>query len=688
MSGPRRIPRALRGWSSLLAVALLVLSSSIGCKRSDAIENRAEREANAKKVTADSTEDATEPIVDEDFGFRLGLPGPGWKLLRERDASSLNPDAVAGALNSGEGAYGIVIVERLPGTSLEQAVELLWDDSLPGLAVESEEDLQFQGVPAKRRVFTAKVEGHEFRYASTVFLRQEHLYQLMSWALVDKGRGPVTAFHEAFELIEGEVRGRSSVKEPITHADGVGWRIREGRYESALSGLQVSLPEGWRYMIGAELELLASDAEIVFLRQASSTYFALTVERVSKDRLEPLAALSRRLFEEQHGAPASEPFTREIAGQEVELRRYRQAPFEYVHGVYVGDEAITQLSVWYPQGLAEGVGESLDEVFAGFAALPAKQRQALRQELLAAPPRQRNFAATRAYRAGEFLDYENRLRWTKPPGFWRLDGFDKALQHSQETVLFAQEIELGVYAALEAFDAGTSDPAATLAALIEGDELLSRDTVEVDGLTVHRAQVIDRRQSPPMSYDMAVTRRGERMISMIAWAADDSPERRKAMAAAIAGLDYDPNLEQTELEGGVYTDVRYGFSFRLPPGMFGSPELTDLGLGRVAAWSMGKQELVSMVITGAANTDDEQWVSSFFEQVLRDRVGAEHALGTPERSAGKLGPFTARHLSWEQGFEELAADIVVRDSVVYCLLYANLPEAKIATVRDSWALLE
>ncbi len=662
----------------------MALAALPGCKSDVEAENRAEREANAKKVTADSTEDATLPIVDEDFGFRLALPGPGWKLLHEKDASSLSPDAVAGALEPQLGAYGIVIVERLPGTTLEQALALLWQKQPPGLLIESETDLEFHGVPAKRRVFTAEVEGHPFRYVTTVFLRQDHLYQMLSWSLVSRGLEPLMAFQDAVELLDGEVVGRNTSPEPITHADGVGWRIREGRYESALSGLRVRPPEGWRFVVGSALEQLGSDAEIVLLHEANSLFVALTVERVSKPRLEALAALSRRNFLDGE-APIGEPLTREVAGQAVEFRRYRSAPLEFLHGVYVGDDAITGLSVWYPQALSKDVADEIDGLLAGFAEVPASERAKLHEELLGVANSQQRFAANRAYRAGEFLDFENQLRWTKPPGFWHVDGFDKALDHSPETVLLASEAELGVHAALEVFDAHGNQAADTIAALIADNEILDQTTVEIDGLTIHRAHTVDPNQSPAMSYVFSITRRGDRMIALMAWSADDSAASRNAMDAAIAGLDYAPALERTTVSGRTFTDVRYGLSFDIPGSFSGAPQLTDIGVGQVAVWSKGEQALISMNVNGA-KTDDEEWISSFFEQVLRDRIGAEHALGKPERSETKLGGHAGRRLTWDQNGEKLTADIVVRDSLIYCMLYANLSDGQISSTRNSWKL--
>lgn len=676
--------------------ALFVLLTTLalaGCQRSAEVENRDERANNAKKVTADSTDDATEPIVDEDYRFRLALPGAGWKLLREHDASAINPDAIAGAMNSGATSYGIVIVERLPGATLEQAAALAWGVVFEDLEVESEIDLDFQGVAAKRRAFRASIEGQPFRFLSTIFIRQDHCYQLTSW---ESGRGAdkktgtpsveLLRFHDAFELLDGEVTGRGSARAPIVEADGVGWHIRDGRYESALSGLRVQPSAGWRFIVGAELELLGSDAEIVLFHEASNAYIALIVERVSKDRREALAQLARQTFEADRTTPATETFAREVAGRSVEFRRFEESPLGYVHGVYVGDEAIIQLVTWHPVSLANEAMSSVDELFTGIEALPVAERVALRDALLRSAASQHRFGKDRVYRAGEFLDYEHRLRWTKPPGFWHVDSFSAAAEHSQETVLTASEVDLGVYVAIEAFPS-EADASDTVTNMVEGNELLSREVSVVGGLSIDRATSIDHSRSPPMLYEIAATRRGDLLIASTAWSSDDSPAHRQALERAVAGLEYDVDVERTKVVDGVYHDVQHGFSFEIPAGL-DRPEITNLGVAQVATWSKGKQELVVLFLSEAAHTDDEAWITSFFEQILRDRMSAELPSGKPTRSEAKLGDHTARHLRWEQDRGSVSADIVVRGSVVYSLIYANLSDQQIATVQTSWSLLE
>jgi hypothetical protein len=453
-----------------------------------------------------------------------------------------------------------------------------------------------------------------------------------------------------------------------------------------LSGLRLLPPEGWRFMVGGELEQLKSDAEIVVANDAAGVFVGLVPERASKARLEAIAELSRSGFLGGQ-APVGEPHTREIAGQRVELRRYEAPPLEYLNGVYVGDDSITALIAWYPQAVQERAFASLEPLLAAMQPIPASERASLVEQLLRESNHQRRFNAVRSFRAGELVDVEHQLRWTMPPGFWSVQDFDQALEHSAETIFYAAELDLGVHVAIETWQAdATDDPAATTEALLDGTEVLSRDTVDVDGLTVHRAQSLDRKQSPPVRSSFVITKRGEQMISMMAWSLDDSKAVEKAMQAALDGLDFTPALARIELDGRKYTDLLYGFSFDLPSGYSGEPTIKSLGLGQVASWAKGKEELVTLAMVGV--TDNEAWMSSFFEQLLRDAVGTTQKLGKPERSEGTLGGRPARQLTWKVGGMEMFAQIVVEDPLLYCMLYVNLSDSQRESVQRSWALLE
>lgn len=332
------------------------------------------------------------------------------------------------------------------------------------------------------------------------------------------------------------MQSRESVHQPIVAADGVGWRIRNDRFESALSGLRLTAPKSWRFMVGEEFDSLDTGAEFMLANDRDSAYFTAVVERVSADKLEALAALTRQTLEEERGAPV-EIIDRVVAGRKVEFHRYDDASLAYLAGVYVGDESVVTLIFWFPLSLADNSLAIINPVLAAIEAVPQAERTKLRLELLERAPNLARVADGRSYRDGVFVDDAHALRWTQPAGFWLVDDFDVALRHSPDTVLTATELDLGVHLAIEAFPSD-AEAADTLANLIEGDELVSREVVDVSGAAVHRAQTVARSERLPFIYDIAVARRGPTMMTVVAWSADDTAEHRERMAAAIDAVEY------------------------------------------------------------------------------------------------------------------------------------------------------
>lgn len=482
-----------------------------------------------------------------------------------------------------------------------------------------------------------------------------------------------------------------SVVAPIVTADGVGWRIRDGRYESVLSGLRLTPPPGWRFVIGPELERLDTKAEIVLSNEHDGAYVALVVERASKPKLAALVARSRQMLEDKQSVVPVGVFERNVAGREVEFRRYDKASITAIHGVYVGDEAYIQLLVSFPLDLADQSIASVDRLLAGIEVVPKAERAGLRRELLERSRSPVRFAEARAYRGGEFLDYDHALRWTKPAGLWQVDRFEVGLQHSPETVLSATELDLGIYLTIEAFDSDGAEQD-ILTSLTDGDELLSSKARVVDGSTIYRALTVHGEGATAIIYDIAVTRRGSGIVVTTARSLDDTPKHRKVMAAAIEALEYDVALETTKLVDGVFHDVRHGVSFELPKG-FGAPSITEVANGQVAngqvmVWTDGSRELVFTAITSSVIDEIDVHSPDFVEHIVRQQESGNLELGTPKRSQGKLGDHATTHLSWKGGLKSMEADLLTLDSTFYSLTYANLTVDEISRIQTSWSMLE
>lgn len=230
----------MRARPSLLAFTVALSS----CKSA---EQQQQIEDNTRKLTVDSTADATAPIVDDNYKFRLGWPGEGWKLMGPGEAAAISPDACAGAMRPGVVAL-TVIVESLPGASIDAYTELVLGNAgstVAELNVESREQITFAGQQAVRLVWTGKTNGVSQRWINTVFVRDGHGYQLVGWGPMSSFDGeqlaPILA---EFSLLEGKVTGPPVVA--LADRDGPGWRLAGGVFASAVSGIRIAPSSGWR----------------------------------------------------------------------------------------------------------------------------------------------------------------------------------------------------------------------------------------------------------------------------------------------------------------------------------------------------------------------------------------------------------------------------------------------------------
>ena len=430
-----------------LALALLLITP-YACKKTDP-------QADGRRVTAESDYDATQPIVHEGFRFRLGSPGEGWKLMRKQDIRRMVPDAVAGA-TSRDGIFGGVIVERLPGIDLDKAEELV-SANLPNAVQQSTEDIEISGVAARKTIFTAAMEGVEFRYTRVLLIREGYLYQLLAWG--QKAKTSATAlqpFIDAFSLTEGEIRGEVDDRPPVEHADGVIWQIREGRFASVVSGLQLPAVDSWRFLVGQELMQTNAEAELALANDTVGGYVAVISERYDSSDPSGMVDAIRADLTQNLGS-GTEVGSRTIAGKEVPFMRYQtEMALEFEVGVMTGDGAITQVMTWYPQALRNAALPAFEQVVGQMTLASAAERKALHEQLLAREGVVWKVGAKSAFLGKTFRDFEHQVTWTLPRGLYEVRVGDEAKADGADIVLALQGPLLAVYAHVEVVEGGAS----------------------------------------------------------------------------------------------------------------------------------------------------------------------------------------------------------------------------------------
>lgn len=643
-----------------------------------ACKDREDPGATGTKVTAESEYDATLPIDDEAFRFRLVQPGKGWKLLRKQDIRRMLPDAVAGAVSS-DGIYGGIIVEKLPGISLDKAVELV-SGVLPQAIVESDEPTTLGGLPARRTRFTALIEGSNFRYVRVVFLRGDYLYQLMAWGLAgDTEAAELEPFIAAVSLTEGEILGEADDRPPVREADGVTWHIREGQFQSVVSGLSLAPTGSWRYLVGQELTRLNPEAELAMTDAASNAYFALISERYEGGDPAGMIEIIRGGLAENLG-PGEPETTRTVAGQPVAFVRYRTTTsLEFLVGVLAVDGSVTQVMTWYPQAVREPAVAAFEALLAGATKLSASERDGLREQLLARKGVVRKAAPRSAFLGEQFRDFAHLVTWTQPRGLYDAQIGDEAHPSSPSAVLVLKAPLEGVHGHVEVME-GEAARLGEYHESIAGKLADRRDErLEIDGVTVSRSFGTDRRGDVEFAYGVLSAAHEGHAVVMTAWGTAASASVPAAIEVVLGGLGLPARLPETTVAGGRFIDHHYGVSIAEPTGFTRSDATPPtLGQGRLTQWK-GRGELALLTVVSQGFSDDEEWLASFAEQSMRDLVANKTPLGKPESSASTLDGRPSRRLV----YPDAQVEIAVHDSSMTMLISAGVEAEASERFRES-----
>ena len=105
-------------------LVILVLLTLGACKK-DADKDKAPASTNLGAEPSLVGHDGPS-IENTPYRFKLAQPGPDWKLLDHDDARQISSDAQA-AVSQDTGLTAVVIVEHVPGLSLDQMSKLILD---------------------------------------------------------------------------------------------------------------------------------------------------------------------------------------------------------------------------------------------------------------------------------------------------------------------------------------------------------------------------------------------------------------------------------------------------------------------------------------------------------------------------------------------------------------------------------
>ena len=178
----------------------------------------------------------------------------------------------------------------------------------------------FAGIDAVRVTVSGSLDGLQMRYIDTVFIHQGYGYQVLGFgrmdALLDSG-AQLQPFFDNFSILPGKVSGRATTQ-VVSEADGVGWRVRGGVFQSAVTGIRARPSDAWRVAVGSSLEQMNADAEIGLVHSNPDVYIVLLVERAPPEsgRAEFVAELQANVATD---AERGKPITMQFAGKPLEL---------------------------------------------------------------------------------------------------------------------------------------------------------------------------------------------------------------------------------------------------------------------------------------------------------------------------------------------------------------------------------
>ncbi len=616
------------------------------------------------------------------YRFRLAQPGPNWQLLEHDDARQIASDAQA-AVSIDTGLTAVVIVEHVPGLNLEQMSTLILE-SMPieGKSFTARESEIYVGLPALRFEVSGLVNDIPMDYAGRIFLREEFSYQVIAFA--PRGTAKKEDWDRAFEsfsLTDGEIK---PVIDNTISPDmiGVGWRLKDGVFESAVSGLRVSPQSGWRAVVGAEARRMNADAEVVLVHQAPDAYFLVIPERIgasseeayTMNRVDSTAVTLK-------GTVKRTQIKSELLGKTVDstVLSEGEVPWTFQVSVAFDKGWAVQATGWYAAGVGEDGEKAIAEAMKSVAWLPQRERDALRRELLAAPDQQDVVGSAFSLRSGVFRDYEYGLQWAKPKGFWELSVGQEVRAINPRALLYGRYSNSALHILLIADDS---------IAEVDASSYHERSVMSVQqrlGLDVTKSKQKSRIGSGAallsdgktttggidLGYRIVTAASGKRGVQLHIWGVATSMKEH-ALAAALAAraLELHPRLPASEMRKGVYLDHRLGFSMKLDR----EYRYTDstpaelAGIGSYPTWGVDGKDWIGVLALRAIEAGrDREWSMNLMEDRIRESFSKIVKSGIAKKEEVTLVGMPARHLSWTANGMRLDAYLVRRHQTIYAL---------------------
>lgn len=584
---------------------------------------------------------AEEAIRDHDYLFELHRPrGTEWRLLAEGEARELTAEAVAALARSPDPVFGAIVIEATPqGAGTLEGMASLIVQSMPlgDKKVESQQAITFKDLPAIRIVVRGTNNGVPLRYVNTIVNHRGFTYQIVGGGALSNVAADGSTFEPlwaAFRFLPGErVLGRKL--ETVQSGRGVGWRVVDGRFESAASGLIVPPLEGWRTAIDADLDGMSTSAEVGLVGNAPQVFATFIDEPVGMNA-DALEAYLRQLYTDSKGCAPDGEVTLSMCGRDVAFTRRKMdvsgLRFEFLHGVLLAEGRAVQVEAWWAADTT-GALEALRAALAQVQLAPAAARERLAAELLAEGDPQSFVGETWSVRRGVLRDFDFDLRWKKPSALWSVD--PPTAEQGEYARAQLSQPSCGVYGLLAAERAEGLEP------LQFHDVIISM--VCPDGRRQGEPQkrkvgaqdlfvsFIDQDGEVPLTYVIVTALAGERAIRLVLWGLQAHVvEFRAQFLAAVDALQVDAaDLVSRKITGDVLRDERMGYSFDAPGAGWRVRDSTPAEIRAVGTFTTFEKagRMVGLVVVHPTQGQGQVWVDRMMAHGLKQLSVTEG--GTP-----------------------------------------------------------
>ena len=373
-------------------------------------------------------------------------------------------------------------------------------------------------------------------------------------------------FFDSFTLLPGKVQ-EPSLASATGVTSGIGWRVKNGQYQSAITGLSVTAPPGWHLLVANELHEFSPDADVALVHDDPDASLAIRIERVQSQRTAGSLSVHQQAHRQNLRVDlVNDSLSLSLLGSKRKFQMGR-AEFgnRFAYGTIVRGGRQIELIAGYSE-LFQGIApQLLEQVTSKVELLAESDQRALQNQLLADQSAEHWVARDVSLRNGCFHHFSKCFSWCRPPGFWEMAVGSSAQKNDDELSMVAKSVQLGLlvqlysqpiqYGGLRLFQHLSSERSLLVGS--SRGRTLSGHPMQFASGTVHS------NQESHFANLYVVEHKGNE-IAMLVSCGTENPGCRLEMDSVVDSFRLEECVNAAEISGNNYIDRRLGFSQKLP----------------------------------------------------------------------------------------------------------------------------